>query len=84
MSETNKEVIWDVRFSSVGSLKIIPLSPQTKLLPQLAAGFLIHSWPNGRWFEPSWAHLQNHRVTTSKIVTRFLCARFWMISAFKS
>lgn len=24
----------------------IPLSPQTKLLPQLAAGFLIHSWPN--------------------------------------
>jgi hypothetical protein len=24
----------------------IPLSPQTKLLPQLAAGFLIHSWTN--------------------------------------
>jgi hypothetical protein len=24
----------------------IPLSPQTKLLPQHAAGFLIHSWPN--------------------------------------
>jgi len=43
MSETNKEVIWDARFSPMGSLKIIPLSPQTKLLPQHAAGFLIHS-----------------------------------------
>jgi hypothetical protein len=24
----------------------IPLSPQTKLLPQLAAGFFIHRWTN--------------------------------------
>jgi hypothetical protein len=24
----------------------IPLSPQTKLLPQQAAGFLIYSWTN--------------------------------------
>jgi hypothetical protein len=26
-----------------GSLKIIPLSPQTKLLPQFAAGFLFYT-----------------------------------------
>jgi len=39
-------VIWDARFSPTGSLKIIPLSPHDKLLPQQAAGFLFQSWTN--------------------------------------
>jgi hypothetical protein len=46
MSETNKGVIWYARFLLMGSLKIIPLSPQNRLLPREAGGFLFYRLTN--------------------------------------
>ena len=47
MSEANKGPIWDARFSPKGSPQVIPLSPQNKLVPQLAAGFLFSNGQPG-------------------------------------